>query len=483
MPRVEGSGKGPRIILFGPDSKHGATPKPGYKTYVWFIVWSERGRTKLRSCGTGDRAEAQRALADFLDAQKKQQAISDAVEAANGDRPRKPDEMFVADALALYQLGHGSEVKDPQRMAYAIEPLIAHFGSLRVSDVTASRCREYAKLRKQQIAAKKHMKHEEALHRKAERSPTRRAKLTQQRVAISKATKSLIEKRRADGWTWAAIADEFNATGISTISGSGRWWKHMVQKIYYERDCGAGGSTESSSRQKSSRTQSDSTARRELGTLRAALRWCKTEGKLTAVPDVVQPPPGPAREDYLTRSEFARLLLGARKGPRANRHLPLFLLLGAYTGRRKETIFSLKFKPHSEGGYVDLDRGIIDFRKSRKEEVDKRRGIIPIPERLMPHLRAAKRRNKEWVIEYEGKPIADIDNALAAAAKRGGLEKHLHPHILRHTAASWLVQKGTLRYEDISDYLSMTIEVLKRVYGHLDPRGAHARVLDAWRQK
>jgi len=55
---------GPRLVLFGPDTKHGARKKAGFKDYRWYIVHK---RTEL---ATGhrlaERREAELALADAI---------------------------------------------------------------------------------------------------------------------------------------------------------------------------------------------------------------------------------------------------------------------------------------------------------------------------------------------------------------------------------------------------------------------------------
>jgi integrase len=71
---------------------------------------------------------------------------------------------------------------------------------------------------------------------------------------------------------------------------------------------------------------------------------------------------------WLTRSEFAKLLWAARKASKARGHLPLFMLLAIYTGRRKEAILSLRW------ANVDLDNGTIDFRRQGQAETKKKRG-------------------------------------------------------------------------------------------------------------
>jgi integrase len=54
---------------------------------------------------------------------------------------------------------------------------------------------------------------------------------------------------------------------------------------------------------------------------------------------------------------------------------------------------------------------------------------------------------------------------LAGLSSEGG---KIVPHTLRHTAATWLMQRGVLIWE-AAGYLGMSAEVLERVYGHHSP--------------
>jgi len=92
-----------------------------------------------------------------------------------------------------------------------------------------------------------------------------------------------------------------------------------------------------------------------------------TRGAAVWLPDRPEP-----RDVWLTRSEFARLLWAALKAPKARGHLPLFLLLAIYTGRRKEAILSLRW------ANVDLVNGTIDFRRSGQSETNKKRGTVSV---------------------------------------------------------------------------------------------------------
>jgi site-specific recombinase XerD len=70
--------------------------------------------------------------------------------------------------------------------------------------------------------------------------------------------------------------------------------------------------------------------------------------------------------------------------------------------------------------------------------------------------------------------------AFRAVAKDAGLAPDGMPHVLRHTAATWLMQAGTDPWE-AAGFLGMTVETLMGRYGHHHPdylsgaRGAFSR--------
>lgn len=87
------------------------------------------------------------------------------------------------------------------------------------------------------------------------------------------------------------------------------------------------------------RGRSAGTARRELGVLRAAINHSHHEGRITR-PVAVHLPDRPEPKDrWLTRDEAAALLRASRRERRVRLHLPLFVLMGLYTGQRKEAIY------------------------------------------------------------------------------------------------------------------------------------------------
>jgi integrase len=72
-----------------------------------------------------------------------------------------------------------------------------------------------------------------------------------------------------------------------------------------------------------------------------------------------------------------------------------------------------------------------------------------------------------YVLHVNGVRLGDIKKGFAAACKRAGLQG-VTPHTLRHTCATWLMQRGTDPWQ-AAGFLSMSMETLQRVYGHHHP--------------
>ena len=314
------------------------------KRGAYYVIWTERGRSRERSTGTADREKAETILAEFLYARGRQGGPSD------------PSEMLVTDALEYYGIGRGPEVTAPEVMGRAIETLAGFWKGRVVSDVKPETCSLY-----------------------------------------------------------------------------GRW-----------------------------RGRAMGTVRRELGVLQAAINHAHRNGRLTRSVAVELPSSPPPRDRWLTRHEAARLLRASRT-QQARLYLPLFILLGLYTGRRKEAILSLRWTQ------VDLDAGLIDFETPDRKRTKKRRGKIPIPTQLLCHLIRARRRGSDvgYVLHINGKRIGNIKKGFAAACRRAGLEG-ITPHALRHTAATWLMRAGVPMWQ-AAGFLAMSEKTLRDVYGHHHP--------------
>jgi integrase len=210
------------------------------------------------------------------------------------------------------------------------------------------------------------------------------------------------------------------------------------------------------------RGRSPGTVRRELGVLRAAVNHAHRNGRITR-PVAVQLPERPEpRDRWLTRKEAAALIRAART-PQSRLYLPLFILIGLYTGRRKEAILSLRWPQ------VNLEACTINFDVAGRRRTNKKRGIIKIPSRLLPHLRRARQRGTDlgYVLHVNGERIKDVKKGFAAACVRAGIDR-ASPHTLKHTAATWLMQFGTDPWQ-AAGFLATSVETLLRVYGHQHP--------------
>jgi integrase len=210
------------------------------------------------------------------------------------------------------------------------------------------------------------------------------------------------------------------------------------------------------------RKLSAGTVRRELGVLRAAVNHAYKEGRITRAVPVAVPDGAPPRDRWLTREEAAAVIKAA-KTPWSRSYLPLFILIGIYTGRRKEAILSLRWPQ------VDLKAKLINFNRPGAQATNKRRGIVRIPARLLPHLVRARARGSDlgYVVNDHGLRIKRIDKGFRLACQRAGLSNVI-PHTLRHTAATWLM-KAKVPIWEAAEFLSMSEATLVRVYAHHNP--------------
>lgn len=209
------------------------------------------------------------------------------------------------------------------------------------------------------------------------------------------------------------------------------------------------------------------TVRRELGTLKAAFSHCYREGYLTTLPGVWLPPKTRGRDRWLTRTEAARLLRAARAEPLAKPHLPIFILLGLYTGQRAEAILSLQWAPNVAGGHVDLSRGVIDFNPQGRARTKKARSIIPIPAKLRPILEGLRRRTGRHLIEVDGKPVTYIRRSFRTACRNAKVTGVVR-HTLRHTCCTWLAQAGVDIWK-AAGWVEMSEETFRSKYAHHHP--------------
>lgn len=343
---------------------------------VYYIVWYEQRKARLRSTGEADQHRAEAKLAAFIRA---------TLRPTSG--PRAAHEVKIAEILDYYGTNKAAYAKAPARIGYAIDALLPFWGNLTAMDVNDARCGQYVEWR--------------------QRKP--------------------------------------------------------------------------------------GTVRRELGTLAAALNYAY--GRIVdAKMPVALPAKTPGKDRWLTRGEAARLLNAARTARGDVRlYLPLFILLGLYTGARKEAILSLRW------GQVDLANRRINFKRTSGEETAKKRAHIRIPRRLGRFLAYAfERRHGDdgFVVHDKGKPVLDIGGAwdgnndpaayvqgsFGRACKRAGIIGAT-PHTMRHTVGTWMAQQG-VSLAKIGEFLGHTDQRTTQLYAHHHPdyQGEQADALDRRRK-
>lgn len=207
---------------------------------------------------------------------------------------------------------------------------------------------------------------------------------------------------------------------------------------------------------------SDATIGRDLIVLRAALRHAWKGGRLLNAPYVAIPPAAHPRQRWLTVAEAKALL------HQCETETYLFALLAFTTGARLSAMLELTWDR------IDLERRIIDFRAPHPlAHRRKHRAVVPIAEPLHRELmraydvsrRQRKRRRPDHLFSFgSGREARRRLGAAAADAKLKGVT----PHVLRHTAATWMLGEGGVPLLMASAMLGhRSTLITEQVYTHL----------------
>lgn len=198
----------------------------------------------------------------------------------------------------------------------------------------------------------------------------------------------------------------------------------------------------------------------ELTRLRSCLNWAQKRRVIREAP-YVWVPRKPAPRDIVLTEEQVGALIDACVMP----HMRLFVILAITTAARSGAILALTWDR------VDLERGHIDLREPTMvnpltKKARKHRALVPIT----PEARAALQTARDgaltnYVIEWNENvrkdgtvgPLLKIRKGFEMAVKRAGLPAGVTPHVLRHTAASWMESEG------------VAMERIARLLGHRDP--------------
>lgn len=286
------------------------------------------------------------------------------------------------------------------------------------------------------------------------------------RLALGTADRGLAEARARELWRarsrppgdkvadiWAEYVADKKRDGVVADPSESTWralkpsFGHKFGTEVTREDCRA-------HYQKRKRAgRSDSTIRRELEMLRAALRL--RYGK--TAPALWMPPPSKPRDRFLTKAEVQKVLDNVETP-----HVRLFIILAVSTGARMSALLDLTWDR------VHLDRGIIDLNPAGRHENNKRRAVVPINKRADAELRKAlEGALSDYVIEYAGGPVKSVKKAVQAAARRAGVP--CSPHVFRHTAGVWMAE-ADVPMQKIAQYLGHTsTRVTETTYARYSP--------------
>lgn len=215
----------------------------------------------------------------------------------------------------------------------------------------------------------------------------------------------------------------------------------------------------------------DGTIWTEMNHLQIALNWAFKKAKMIPHPvSLERPSKPPPRNERLTKREGRRL---AEAADTPHIKLAIELMIGT-TAR--------------SGAVLDLTWDRVDFQHGRiklaveGEEGRKGRATVPMTRRLRRALEEARKAAlTNYVIEWGGKQVGSIKTGFARAVTRAGLEG-VTPHVLRHSAATWMAEDG-VSMEEIAQYLGhRDVATTRRIYARFTPdhlrRAAESLELD-----
>jgi integrase len=208
------------------------------------------------------------------------------------------------------------------------------------------------------------------------------------------------------------------------------------------------------------------TVNRTLALLRHLLRLAHEEWELLdAMPRIRMEREAEGRLRWLTPEEATRLLDASRES--RNEHLTDLVEFALFTGMRRSEVLGMTWER------VDRARGVVmlDVTKSGK------RREVPLNSRADAVL--ARRGSKSSGLVFATKRWDHFRTAWENAVARAKLAD-FHFHDLRHTFASWAVQRGAT-LQEVKDLLGHSSLAMVMRYAHLSPehlRTAVAR-LDA----
>lgn len=215
-------------------------------------------------------------------------------------------------------------------------------------------------------------------------------------------------------------------------------------------------------------THSAQTIKNHLSVLRKILALAVAWKRLPRAPKVRMPRVPPADFDHLSLEETAALIAGARAV------CPFWaglFLLAVRTGMRAGELRGLQWVD------VDFSRRRLTVRRSvvlgrvQPPKSGKSRHL-PLPDDALEELRALHRARPKgalWVWSTTGGPVtlSGLGRALERACEEAKVRR-IHPHVLRHTYASQLVELG-VALRVVQQLLGHSSITTTERYAHLAP--------------
>ncbi len=292
--------------------------------------------------------------------------------------------------------------------------------------------------------------------------------------ARRRAPRTYAEALRPTGKSVRELWDSYRAEkdGKPAIAVMAFQWKalgphfgHMNPEVITVRDCQAYTALRRAAGRK------DGTILTELNRIRTVLNWAEKHGHIKRAPHIERPSAPKSSTGHLTREQVQALAKAC-----AMPHLTLFVHLAYATAGRAGAITDLTWDR------VDFERGKIVLENPEIKVPHKGRAVVPMTRTMRVRLLEAKAAARsEHVIEWAGRQVASVRRGIAAAAKVAGLP-HVHPHMLRHSAAVRQAEMG-VPFEEIASYLGHSnVSVTRRIYARFSPealtKGAAALELD-----
>jgi len=278
----------------------------------------------------------------------------------------------------------------------------------------------------------------------ARRAPARYAQLTRPKGSTVK-----------DLWTAYCLDKE----GRSVVTTMGFTWKALAP-FFGDKEGEAVTIAEcrayTAARRKAGRK--DGSIHTELGHLRSVLVWAQKQRLIAHAPHIERPAKPDPKEGYLTRPEvFA--LMEAANAP----HVKLAIQLMIGTGARSAAALQLTWDR------VDFGRRMIQLRNPFDKARRKGRATVPVNDSLLAALEDAhKGALTPYVIEWAGGPVKAIKKGIKTAGGKIGRDD-VSPHMLRHSAAVWMVEDGH-SFEEVAQFLGHSnTAMVYRVYGRYSP--------------